>query len=83
MIKRTVLALITNVVSDNTGRYKIGEIDGFFEKDALNDYFLLHGEKGQTELINHLANLQSQVVVGWKLKKAVDTIIACDYKKEI
>ena len=66
MPERESILTITKVTDDDTGMYRIGEIDGIFQSQSLGEYLSSHGEKGKTELINHFAYLQSQVIDAWR-----------------
>lgn len=66
MPQKENLLTISKVTDDDTGMYRIGEIDGIFQKHTLDEYLKSHGESGKTELINHLAYLQSQVIDAWR-----------------
>jgi len=66
MPERKTILEISKVTDDDTGMYCIGEIDGIFQKHTLDAYLSSHGEKGKSELINHLAYLQSQIIDAWR-----------------
>jgi len=66
MPEREEILTISKVIDDDTGMYWVGEIDGSWQKHTLDEYLSAHGEKGKSELINHLAYLQYQVVDAWR-----------------
>ena len=59
MTTRKELVTISCVTDHDTGMYHMGEIDGIFQRDELEDYIRNYGA---TELIEHLAYLVHQVV---------------------
>jgi len=78
MPEKEALIIVTKVIDDDTGMYHIGEVDGIFQKHILDEYLSLHGEKGKTELINHLAYLQSQVIDAWRELNNETDCTACN-----
>ena len=81
MPETRILVSITKVIDDHTGMYRLGEIDGLFQKPYLDDYLLSFGESGKIELINHLAYLQSQVINAWEAISIVTEHEQCAAKE--
>ena len=59
MSEKKQLAKIWTVADDDTGMYKIGEVDGGFNSIALEEHIKDHGKD---DLILHLSNMIYQVI---------------------
>lgn len=81
MPQTKTLVNITKVTDDSTGMYHVGEIDGLFQEHELREYLKRYGEIGKTELINHLAFLQYQVVDMYKKINAEEYACQCEAKR--
>ena len=73
MAEREDLTTISFISDDSTGIYEVGEIDGLLQQHQLKEYLRQHGKWGRTQLIEHLAYLQHQVIVAWKESQLMDT----------
>lgn len=60
------LITISIVTDDDTGMYRIGEVDGILQSKQLENYLRTHGERGKTELLEHFAFLQYQVIDAYR-----------------
>lgn len=56
---------IQKVIDHDTGMYRLGELSCHCS-DVIEDYLLDYGEFGYNELLNMLANIQSEAVVAWR-----------------
>ena len=59
--KLETLCRISKVTDDDCGMYRIGEIEGAFSPEELEDYLKRYGEYGESQLLGKLAFLQWQV----------------------
>jgi len=66
MPERKTLVKIIKITDDDTGMYRIGEIDGGFSSEELLDYFNSHGEYGLNQLTSKLSHLQFQIWSAWR-----------------
>jgi hypothetical protein len=59
MPERKQLAKISRVTDDDTGMYRIGEVEGAFQQDQLKEFISRYGKGG---LLSTLAYMTHQVV---------------------
>jgi len=67
MPERKQMATVTVVTDDDTGMYHVGEPDGLFQQEELLEYLRMHGQKGKSEMLEHLAYMQFQILETWRI----------------